>query len=533
MLAKLVLFSKFANLSVIAGIVAISGMLAGKTDLLTTNGQAPNGKAPVATCAAADDRASEFAACESNCPPQSQPPEWLPTPRAPAAANVPPTSGQSRPQFPPAELDLNVAADTGCRLFGRLVQAQCEPAPPQDVVKVAHFASPSHIPRPVAAAAGGPLRQAGYCELPTRTTADLPCVSAPVCDISANRTMLAAHTAPAGTPTASAAPITKPRTQASTLAVSGGVSRRVSPATCRLCNRETKEPLATLQIGGQIDTTRMTSEELAAYQALRAKNTYVNSEPSVRVTRNPYSETWLVEARNIELPDLIEQLAHYYTHPIVCGADVRGTVSATVSAYSMDEALHRIIAPFGFTLGREGSTLIVGSEFPASDATSSLEVAATTEAQPVELTETPTSSPQLAEAEVVDRLPPVENPSAITVAALRPQQQQLQIQDVETADAVKTLIADGRTDAALRLISSEISAQPNSAFLFRLLGEAFAFQADYDRAAVALEHSIKLNKYDPTTSQVFSKVLAQLGQQQRSDHYAHMARDIRSGLVAP
>ena len=86
---------------------------------------------------------------------------------------------------------------------------------------------------------------------------------------------------------------------------------------------------------------------------------------------------------------------------------------------------------------------------------------------------------------------------------------------------------------ALRLISDKILERPHSAFLFRLLGEAFAFQADYDRAAVALEHSIKLNKYDPTTSQVFSEVLAQLGQQQRSDHYAQLARDIKAGLVAP
>ena len=288
------------------------------------------------------------------------------------------------------------------------------------------------------------------------------------------------------------------------------------------------QPLATLQISGQVDTTRLSAAELKTHQA-RKRSLYVNAEPSVKVTRNEYSECWLIEARNIELPELIQELSHYCAHPIVCGADVRGTVSATVSAFSMDEALHRLITPFGLTLSRQGSMLTVGSDFPAPAAHDAF--TPIVENASVELTAaSPIEAPDLEDANV-NRQPAVNASATATVAAVA-QQNSEQQQNVETADAVKKLIAAGQTNAALRLISSKISEQPTSAFLFRLLGETFAFQADYDRAAVALEHSIKLNKYDPTTSQVFSNVLAQLGQQQRSDHYAQLALDIKSGLVA-
>lgn len=515
MLAKLLVFSKFAHLSLIAGVVAVSSMMAGQTKL--TSDSCPNTEpAGFADITSAEHRDSDFATSRRG---------------SDLTVDIEPECGTDQTEQPQpsccggcdvatGQVDLDFAADTGCRLFGQIVSgkkgAKDSQPPHEDVVRVASFAFATKVPASVTTSHENQIQQVSY-EMPATRGADLPCVNAPTCDISVCRNIPVSYDEDRRrSPYERAVDQPVPPAEIHAHNATAQAAR-----TCRLRNRETKEPLATLQIGARVDTAAMSDQEIAAFSHTRPNSQFVNTDPVVRVTRNQYSDAWVVEARNVELPDLIEQLAEYCADPIVCGEDVRGTVSATVSAFSVDEALHRIVTPFGYPLRREGTTLVVGVVSPEPNSAES-----TIEPDQAEPS-------VVAEPDVVDRLPPVESPKPVAVvSAIRSNtKNEVYPQDLEIAAEMKQLIQAGDTDAAIRLISRGIVQRPNSAYLFRLLGEAFAFQADFDRAAVALEYSIKLNKYDPATSKTFSEVLAHLGQSQRSKHYAQLARDIHSGVV--
>jgi tetratricopeptide (TPR) repeat protein len=278
----------------------------------------------------------------------------------------------------------------------------------------------------------------------------------------------------------------------------------------------------------------LTAEEIAEMAPPTGRTSEFDVTPSLRVVQNEYTQAWEIEARNIELPELIEQLAHYCPHPIVCGQDVRGTVSAKVSAYSIDEALHRLVAPFGFKIGRSDVGIVVGAPYqPSADVHADYETTTvdTAQSMPAEL----------------DRLPPVPHSGTVAEAPAETPTEATSVQPVSLIDKSTKLVVDeselnvahmakqmisrGDSAEAIHVIAAAVSEKPNSAFLFRILGEALAFQSEYEGAAAALERSIKLNKYDPLTSQVFSEVLSRLGQDRRAEHYAQLSRDIVSGTV--
>jgi tetratricopeptide (TPR) repeat protein len=315
----------------------------------------------------------------------------------------------------------------------------------------------------------------------------------------------------------------------------------VRPQTCRLKNRRTNEPMATLEISSA-STSQLTPEELELAQQDQHRGIHPGDvNPRLEVSQNEYTQAWQIDARNIELPQLLEQLSHYCAFPIVCGQDVTGTVSANVSAHSMDELLYRLVKPFGFKISREGATLVVGTPYPAADIYADYNHAKPLANQPEPLPTSTAGQPPVPLAQVddrlsekVDRLPPV-GPEATKVepVSLNRKTNQVIIDDVDlrVAEYAKFTISKGNTPEAIAMIRQAIVERPQSAFLHRILGEAYAFQSDYDRSATALAQSIKLNKFDPLTSQVFSEVLTQLGQERRAQHYAQLSKDVASGLV--
>ena len=100
--------------------------------------------------------------------------------------------------------------------------------------------------------------------------------------------------------------------------------------------------------------------------------------------------------------------------------------------------------------------------------------------------------------------------------------------ELQVARQARALIAEGSLGATIDVLTAGVTQHPQSAMLFRMLGEAYIWREDYQAASRALERSIALDKMDPLTNSLFAEALMKLGKQSRADHYYRQAIEVSS-----
>jgi tetratricopeptide (TPR) repeat protein len=137
------------------------------------------------------------------------------------------------------------------------------------------------------------------------------------------------------------------------------------------------------------------------------------------------------------------------------------------------------------------------------------------------------------------RLPPVDTVASVKRDGLgapsldrpfgkAPPNAMIDSYELQLAQLARQRVERGQVNESIDLVSNAVAKRPDSAFLYRLLGESYLRRGDYTLAEKAIQRSLGLNKSDAETNRLYAQVLFALGQHDRANHYRQRSADLVS-----
>ena len=344
--------------------------------------------------------------------------------------------------------------------------------------------------------------------------------------------------------------------------------------TCVVRESGDSSPLMTVTLLGKETTSRISTSEMNERKVAAAtmrrlppkprsrtlQGTPVRKPdyPKLEISSHPQTGRTSIKVRHTSIENILEAVSRRLQIDILRTEGVRGSLSATVVADDLIMALRSLLEPFDFVVIDHSDQLIIRHRNddssvvlqsvtpyrPEIQATHSRsEPVPATPAEPVVLANAGSqamSVPQpldanqiaLAVAQVMQANGQLQNANMVAEVAqpaaeseATPTQPEM-TPDVRIAEYAQDAFAAGRTDYAIEILPQGILRYRRSPLLFRLIGEAYFLSGDFQAALPATEQSLVLDKTDPMTNELMARVLLELGQAQRADHYLMQARTL-------
>jgi hypothetical protein len=302
---------------------------------------------------------------------------------------------------------------------------------------------------------------------------------------------------------------------------------RTSPIECEIVDRDSGTIVASFRISEASDvlpSQPVHGPEIAAENPASHGKQGGPYAPFLDLRIDLHTGRTLIDARNLPLDALVMAMSQRYHFPIECKIDMDDSVSARIEARDPVTALRRIVEPSGYAvLALPDRTWQVVRAVATQAAEPSLPknaIALTSAQTPVELNRQSSALP-------IPR-PTVHRQRNIQHAV----QEACSPEAAEVIRSCQQLVASGRSDLALDGLSEILVNSPNCAPAARLLAECYIARDDMESALMAATEALRLNRRSADANLIMGRVLQELGQDERSEHYLNQAEYLRAEEAA-
>lgn len=368
------------------------------------------------------------------------------------------------------------------------------------------------------------------------------------------------------------------------IAIESGTETEENTQPYVVCDPHNSQPVLTLRLG-RTESSRIVSEDRVSEPQLATPHIARTEAPqaSLFVDVDEHSLVCTIDAQHVDLRDLLMLVGERAGIPIHSTQHVDGLVSAHIKDVRLEEAVHQIVMPLGFSVGASDDALIVGlhSEVhgyerrlngfdegrkgitgtphsvrlvghhaanhahaelaPSSEAiadsvvagsvatTGEIDQAVCIEAEPIPLHAVPEAAvrakpvPAVPTASGPRRLPVVNDSESPRRAA--PVSDEEKVFTV-IAERALTMMQGGQYRRTVEMLSQLVSDHGQSAQLFALLGEAYYHCGEYEAAEVSLTRSLEIYRNDARTNYFMGCTFRALGNRQRGQHYLLQAHHL-------